>query len=200
MPIPCRSRSPSFLHSLVSLYIWILDEQVPGSWHTCTLLSYVVKRFSRQETFWEKSIFNSNSKELVDKRALSYHLSFNSLDLAFPNHIHRFVFSQSSSRRIEWSYFPSLLTLVVLSAGALAPQMLFKYFLCRNSVISGSVSLAFKVSIAFGYAAFLSTVSTRDNWVCVAFNVGLYHWGYWIICAGSIPLLQKRYIASRPLR
>ena len=56
--------------------------------------------------------------------------------------------------------------------------MLFKNFFCRNFVVSGSVSSPFKVLIAFGYAlgvaqfptevtAFLSTVITRGDWVCV---------------------------------
>ncbi len=47
---------------------------------------------------------------------------------------------------------------------------LFKYFFCRSSVVSGSVSSTFNVSTAFGYAAFLSTVITRGDCVCVAFK------------------------------
>ena len=49
-------------------------------------------------------------------------------------------------------------------------MMLFKYFFCRNSVVYSSVSSPFNVSIAFEYAAFLSTVMTRGDWVWSAFK------------------------------
>lgn len=123
----------------------------------------VATRFSGQETSWKRSILCSNFEELVDERALSYHISFISKKFGLSCHIDRFVSLQFSSRRIERCCFPSLPSSGVLSLGDLALQMLFKYFFCRNSVVSGSVSSAFNVSIALGYAAFLSTVLTRGD-------------------------------------
>lgn len=58
-----------------------------------------------------------NSKELVDERALPYQIFFNSLNLAFPDHIHGFVSSQCSSRCVEKLNSYLFLSIVLWLAG-----------------------------------------------------------------------------------
>lgn len=114
---------------------------------------------------------STHSEDFRDKFHLTYTVPLgDSVYLPFADHIHGLITSQSASRRGEGFEFFACFR-QPFNCSVVFSTILFKYFFCRNLVVSGNVLSAINVFIAFGYAAFLSTVTTRGVWVGVAFNI-----------------------------